>query len=162
MSIADAGLLLAAEVQGPVRRDRRFGFRIGGTGFLVPNGVTSEIVQNPVIHRLPWHTPHLRGLTSHRGNVVPVFDLSVLFHTVVRADSNAFMLILDSGERAVGVFIDTLPTMLVCDTDEHPDFSALPSPLPDTVQATFVAAGERWFELDHLALFSALARVHAA
>ncbi len=162
MSTADAGLLLAAEVQGPARRERRFGFRIGGTGFLVPAGVASEIVQNPVLHRMPWQTPHLRGLLSHRGNVVPVFELSALFHTVVRSEPGAYLLILDGGERAGGVFVDTLPTMLACEADEHPDFSGVPSPLSDTVQGTRVAAGERWFELDHMALFTALARMHAA
>jgi chemotaxis signal transduction protein len=162
MSTADAGLLLAAEVQGPARRERRFGFRIGGTGFLVPAGVASEIVQDPVIHRMPWQTPHIRGLLSHRGNVVPVFDLSALFHTVVRSETSTYLLILDSGERAGGVIVDTLPAMLACEADEHPDFSGLPSPLSDTVQGTRVAAGERWFELDHMALFSALARMHAA
>ncbi|MCG3203067.1 MAG: hypothetical protein NFCOHLIN_02985 [Gammaproteobacteria bacterium] len=162
MSAADAGLLLAAEVQGPARRERRFGFRIGGTGFLVPAGVASEIVQNPVIHRMPWRAPQMRGLVSHRGNVVPVFDLSALFHTVVRSEPGAYLLILDCGERAGGVFVDTLPTMLVCEADEHPDFSDLPSPLSDTMQGTRVAAGERWFDLDHMALFSALARMQEA
>lgn len=154
----DAGLLLAAEVHEGNRHERRYGYRICGTGFLVPRGIHSEIVSNPVLHLLPWVTPCLRGMLNQRGHVVPVFDLAPVFDHERMDGACAYVLIIDRGERAVGVTIDALPAAVTCEPDTDPDLSTLPALMAQAVQATCKAAGQRWYEIDHLALFRAIAQ----
>ena len=152
----DAGRLLAAEMQNLDKHERRFGYCVCGTGFVVPQGVQSEVVSNPVIHPLPWVTPCLRGMFNQRGNAVPVFDLSPLFDHEPEEKACAYMLITDSGERAAGLVVDGLPVVLTCEPSEMPQLDSLPPLIAHTVQATYSAAGQNWYEVDHQALFRSI------
>jgi twitching motility protein PilI len=152
----DAGMLLAAEIQGEAARARRFGFRLGGFGFLVPLGVTSEVLQQARLYALPWQVPCMRGLVNVRGNVVPVFDLTPLFGDGA-ASETPYTLIIDGGYRAVGLMTATLPTTLQCEADEEGLETGIPPVLAPYVRGSATANRQRWFEFDHLTCLQALA-----
>jgi chemotaxis signal transduction protein len=153
----DAGMLLAAEIQVENPRSRRFGFRIAGTGFLVPVGVTSEVIHQPRLFPLPWRVPCMRGLINVRGNVAPVFDLSPLLSPGAASPDTPYALIIDSGHKAVGLLTETLPVTLQCDADDSPPLHDLPPALAPFLRASLQGNRQRWFELDHLACMRALA-----
>jgi twitching motility protein PilI len=153
----DAGMLLAAEIQGDNSRSRRFGFRIAGTGFLVPVGVTSEVIHQPRLFPLPWQVPCMRGLINVRGNVAPVFDLAALFTTTSASNDMPYALVIDSGHKAVGLLTETLPVTLHCEADDSSPADAIPAALARFVRASLRGNRQRWFELDHLACMRALA-----
>jgi chemotaxis signal transduction protein len=90
---------------------------------------------------------------NQRGNAVPVFDLSPLFDHEPKEEACAYMLITDSGERAAGLVVDGLPAVLTCEPSEMPQLANLPPVIAQTVRATYTAAGQEWYEVDHLALF---------
>jgi twitching motility protein PilI len=154
----DAGMLLAAEVQGELQRRRRFGVRIGGAGFLIPSGMASEVVQQPRLFPLPWTVPYLRGLLNVRGNVVPVFDIRPLLQTNPATTSEPrYALILDSGSNIVGLLTDALPITIICDTADNSASNLLPSALAAHVTRSAVSGHEHWFELNHQSCLRALA-----
>ena len=156
-SLEEASLLLSAGVPSGEQRERRFGYTVCGTGFLVPKGLASEIVTTPVIHALPWMTPCLRGLLNQRGNVVPIFDLAPLFDQEQPHIDRAHVLILDTGERAVGVMMDTLPTVVTCTPQTDIDMTALPTLIARAVQCAYAGAGQIWYEVNHATLYRAVA-----
>ena len=53
-----------------------FSFRIRQTRFAVPSGYVSEVVRLPPVTSLPGAPPFLLGVAAHRGEVIPVLDLS--------------------------------------------------------------------------------------
>jgi purine-binding chemotaxis protein CheW len=53
-----------------------FSFRIRQTRFGVLSGYVSEVVRLPPVTSLPGSPPFLLGVAAHRGEVIPVLDLS--------------------------------------------------------------------------------------
>lgn len=141
----------------PIERQRaRYGFRVGGIGLLIGQDTVSEVVEQTAVYRLPNTSSWLVGLINLRGNLVPVFDVKQFLEL---EDSNnqdkRRLLILDRGDKAVGVLIDGLPQPAVT---RHV-LSRLP-PLPAALQ-TYVAKAYAqddliWLEFDHQSFFQSL------
>lgn len=53
-------------------------FACGGSLYAVPAESASEVVNLPVLTRVPGASPHLLGVFAHRGEVLPVIDLGRL------------------------------------------------------------------------------------
>lgn len=53
-------------------------FACGGSLYAVPADVASEVVNLPVLTRVPGAANHLLGVFAHRGEVLPVVDLTRL------------------------------------------------------------------------------------
>jgi hypothetical protein len=53
-------------------------FACGGGLYAVPADRASEVVNLPPLTRVPGAGPHLLGVFAHRGEVLPVIDLSRL------------------------------------------------------------------------------------
>jgi purine-binding chemotaxis protein CheW len=53
-------------------------FACGGSLYAVPAERASEVVNLPALTRVPGAAPHLLGVFAHRGEVLPVVDLSKL------------------------------------------------------------------------------------
>ncbi len=155
-SLAEADRL-GGELRRDRLRERRFGYVICGAGFLIPKGVPSEVVTNPPIHQLPWLTSCIRGFFNQRGNVLPVFDLSPLFHRDMRHGVSPYLLTIDSGERGLALVIDELPFVLSCIPVERSGPLSLPEIVAGAVQRAFTGAGRTWFEVDHLVLYRSAA-----
>ena len=59
----------------------RFGYRIGALGFLISEGVLSELLPNPATYPIPNVPAALRGFVNRQGALVPVWDLHVMLET---------------------------------------------------------------------------------
>jgi twitching motility protein PilI len=138
------------------RRRERYGFQISGMRFLIGQGVASEVLDQTAVYSLPNSPPWLVGLINLRGNLIPVFDAQIFLglaeHTVSR---KRWLLILDRGEKAAGLFVDELPQA----TPIGETLSRLP-PLPEALRPHVAKAYVRddivWLELDQQGLFQAL------
>ena len=140
---------------GAMTEGRRFGFRIGGVGFLIDPGLSSEVLEQLSTFPVP-HTPEwLSGIANLRGNLVPVFDLTRLWQWS-RPREPGRLLILDRGERAVGLVVDELPVTLIPGSP-----LATPPPLPTILREHLIKAYTQeetlWLDYDHPGLFRAIA-----
>ena len=138
------------------RRRARYGFRVGGIGLLVGQDTVSEVLEQAPVYPLPNTPSWVLGLVNLRGNLAPVFDVKRFLEL---EDDNAQekrrLLILDQGDKAVGVLIDGLPQTALT---SHA-LSRLP-PLPAALQAhvakAYVQDDLVWLEFDHRSFFQTL------
>ncbi len=150
-------MLPAPQAETESRREVRYGFMIAQVGFMMARMTSSEIMLPPTVFRLPNTAPWFLGIANVRGNLIPVFDLAPLLARQAQADAKQMTLVLDSGENAVGVMIDGFPrTVEGLSPLEHAP--ALPGMLEAHVRGGYAAAGEIWFDLDHIGLFEALGK----
>lgn len=138
------------------RRRARYGFRVGGIGLLIGQDLVSEVLEQVPVYPLPNTPSWLLGLVNLRGNLVPVFDVKQFLQL---EDGNVQekrrLLILDQGDKAVGMLIDGLPQTVLTG---HP-LSRLP-PLPAALRSHVAKAYAQddlvWLEFDHQGFFQAL------
>lgn len=139
----------------------RFGARIGDIGMLVPQGMLSELVEDAKIYPLPT-TPHwFRGLINLRGSLVPIFDLKALFDMQDQKVKTTKLLVLNSGEEAVGILIDDLPVTLEA-IRRLEQLPKLPSVLREYSQEVYVRDEEVWVEFDFDGFFQAAGSLSVA
>lgn len=136
---------------------KRYGYRVGSFGFLVGEETRSEVVRAPVISALPHSPDWLLGLMNLRGNLVPVADLHALCGEPAERRTHATVLVLDAGDKAVGIPIDGLPLALT-GLEALPDTPPLPAPLAGHAGPAFDSDGSTWLAFDHDQFFRALAR----
>jgi twitching motility protein PilI len=141
----------------PVERQRaRYGFRVGGIGLLVGQDTVSEVLEQVPVYPLPNTPPWLLGLVSLRGNLVPVFDVKQFLELEDdKTQEKRRLLILDQGEKAVGVLIDGLPRVAVT-RQALPRLPPLPAALRAHVTQAYVQDDLVWLEFDHQGFFRAL------
>jgi len=132
----------------------RFGVRVGDIGLLIPQGMLSEMVDDAEIYPLPTTPLWFQGLINLRGSLVPVFDLKALFEMEEHKVETSNLLVLNSGEEAVGILIDSFPLTLDVTQilEQHP---MLPPVLREYSQAVYVQGEEVWVEFDFDGFFRA-------
>lgn len=140
-----------------VARQRvRYGFRTGYLGFLIKPDTVSEVVEQSTIYLVP-HTPAwLAGLINLRGNLVPVFDLQLCLELEKQAAEKRYLLVLDTGDDAVGLFVETLPQPVNL-TQKLTQPPPLPAALRGHVASVYSEDKTIWVELDHRNFFESLA-----
>lgn len=137
---------------------KRYGFCIGSFGLMIQADVGSEVIRPEVISSLPGSAPYLLGLLNLRGNLVPVFDLSLLLGIAKSTESRSMLvLILDKGESAVGMVIDGFPQPLAA-LRSIEQLPALPAALQEHVNAGYVKDEQVWLEFNHQSFFERLTR----
>lgn len=152
-----SSMLPAPKAETASRRQVRYGFMIAQVGFMMARMTSSEIMIPPAVFRLPNTAPWFLGIANVRGNLIPVFDLAPLLARQSQRDAKQMTLVLDSGDNAVAVMIDGFPkTVEGLSPLEHAP--ALPGLLETHVKGGYAAAGEIWFDLDHIGLFEALGK----
>jgi twitching motility protein PilI len=151
--------------------EARFGIRIGDVGLLLAPRLYSEVLETAMVHPMPTTPNWFRGILNLRGNLVPVFDLGQLFggkldegvalgRLALRAQTER-LLILDKGERSIGIVIDTLPRT-VSTSHRLGQLPPLPDRLNGHVSGSFEHDGEVWLEFDHVGFFEAVGTQVAA
>jgi len=138
----------------------RYGYRIGQMGFLVGDGIISEVLTNPVIHPLPSHSKYLQGVINQRGKIVPVFDLLEIFEDNARDRDTQTVLVLGQGNDTAGLLIEDLPRTVQV-TDEPCDTFELPEVTEGYIKPLFTINHRPWSELDFKGLLRHLANTHA-
>ncbi len=95
--------------------ERRHGFWIGNIGLLLPHKMISEVSEGLAICRLP-NTPHwMSGMSNLRGEMVPVFDLSLLLNIQTEKETKRKQLFLKIDDEWVGIYSDRLPARILLD-----------------------------------------------
>ena len=141
----------------PAERQRaRYGFRVGGIGLLVSQDTVSEVLEQAPVYPLPNTPPWMLGLVNLRGNLATVFDVKrFLALEDNHAQEKRRLLILDQGDKAVGVLIDGLPQTALT---RHilSRLPPLPAALHPHVAKAYVHDDLVWLEFDHQGFFRAL------
>ena len=130
----------------------RYGFRVETFGFLVSPGTSCEVMKNFTVYPIPNTRTWLQGLVNLRGNLIPVYDFSLLLGLSNEPMIHESLLIIDSGQQSAGLLIDGLP--LPCDTSRWPALPSspkLPAVLSESVGQAFSIDEVLWLEFDHRA-----------
>jgi chemotaxis signal transduction protein len=143
----------AALTQASERRSSvvRFGYRVGALGFLVGEGVLSELLPNPATYPIPNVPAALRGFVNRQGALVPVWDLHVMLELSPLTDARESILLLGRGEARIGLVIDGLPRALK-GLESVTRLPAPPQQLREYVHGACLADGTLWMELDYQGL----------
>lgn len=138
--------------------ERRYGFRIGGLGFLIPPHVGSEALAMPVIAPIPNAPGWLHGVFNLRGQLVPLVNLHRSFGLEHDAAAKAgnMALVFGSGAEAVSVLIDDYPKPLL-DLRPVAELPDIPDLLGRHAGQGYMSGGGLWLELDLQALLLDLA-----
>lgn len=138
---------------------RRLGFHVGSIGLLIAEHAISELREMVALCQIPNTAGWLLGLINLRGNLVPVFDLSMLLGLEKPAEKKKRMLlILGQGDEAGGIVIDDLPIHIALTAlDRLETFPALPSAIKPFTNLAYEKNGEVWFNFDHKGFFESLA-----
>ena len=138
----------------------RYGYSIGTMGFLVGDGIISEVIINPVIHPIPSHSEFLLGVINQRGTIVPVFDLNDLFADGLHNKESKTILILGQGNDTAGLLINDLPQTVQV-TDIPCNDIVFPQIANEFIRPLFRVNNRCWAELDFQGLLASLAGVHS-
>lgn len=76
-------------------------FSCGGSHYALPAELSSEVVGLPALTAVPGGPRHLLGVFAHRGEVLPVIDLSLLLGGAAGAYKRAVVLRLTRGVVAL-------------------------------------------------------------
>jgi purine-binding chemotaxis protein CheW len=83
------------------QRQSHLVFACGASWYAVPAERAAEVVSFPELTRVPGAPAHLLGVFAHRGEVIPVVDLSSLVGTKPEATRRAVLLRLAKGSLAL-------------------------------------------------------------
>ena len=76
-------------------------FSCGASWYAVPAECAAEVVSFPELTRVPGAAAHLLGVFAHRGEVIPVVDLSVLTGGKGESSRRAILVRLAKGSFAL-------------------------------------------------------------
>jgi len=84
-------------------------FLLGSKSYALPLSVLEEVLAPPVIARVPFTPPHVTGLASIWGEVVPVLDLRLVFAAEASPPGErARVLVVGSQTDRVGLLVDAV------------------------------------------------------
>lgn len=130
-------------------------FRIGERWLLIPMDLPAEVAPAMVSAKLPFTKPWCLGLTNFRGELVPVYDLGLLFE---EAGASALFLILGQRDARACLRIDEITVVTVPADLEPRPISGLPNIPDDLVCLGLTVEGRTYIELDLGGLLGLLAR----
>lgn len=101
-------------------------FRVRDRAYHLPAELVREVVRVEPITPVPRSAAHARGLTSVRGRLVPVVDLSVLLgHPPSAIADGSRLLLVASGTRLLGLLVDRVDRLSAVPDGEPLDLAAL-------------------------------------
>lgn len=129
---------------------------VGNIGLLLPRGEVSEMVEAKTICQLPNTSTWFNGVTSVRGNMIPVFDLHRLFD-ITHEGKHRRMIVIGEGETAVAIWVDSMPRMVEVDgNDRMTSAPPIPSLIRDYARRYFLKDGQIWVDWEVREFFTAL------
>ena len=126
---------------------------VGNIGLLLPSNEVSELVENLSVCRLP-NTPNwFNGVTSVRGNMIPVFDLHELFGVNGKGKLRK-LIVVGNGETATAFWVDEMPNMVMVTSDDTmTSRPPLPQMIKDHARTYFLKNDQIWIDWDVEAFF---------
>ncbi len=140
----------------PREGEVRYGFRVGELGLLVPRATFSEVVVDRPVYPLPNTQPWLEGVINDHGDMVPVYDLAILFGLGLSSGGkrNA-LLIIDQRDHAAAIRVRDYPRA-VRGLEPEEALPPLPEPLQGAATTAWRAGDETWIDFRHRDFFEAL------
>ncbi len=137
----------------------RYGFRAGDVGLIMDEVMGSEIVNKILACVIPATPSWFRGVVNIRGNIVPVFDLKMIFNSDEKTDLQR-LLIIGKEDKAAGILVDDLPQALH-DLEVTTD-SLSPSPfMNECIRKVYKQNVDIWYELNFNDFFAELGKQFA-
>lgn len=143
----------------------RHGFKVGSLPLLVPLSAGGELLQAADICPIPNAPPWFSGFINHRGNIVPVFALDLLFSSErtplpigkkLQQNPNR-LLLLGRRQEACALQIDAYPqTLSHLQQADVPDELAIPELLRAHLSAVLTDGAKYWIDFHHQAFFASL------
>ena len=93
--------------------ESRYAFRIGTWWFLVPLDRQAEVTPRQTCSRLPFTRTWCLGLTNHRGDLVPVYDLGAMIEEERGRGDGRYFLMLGRREARAGLCIDEIRSLRI-------------------------------------------------
>lgn len=84
---------------------------VGNIGLLLPSDAISELIEHATVCRLPNTSTWFSGITSVRGNMIPVFDLHELFD-IACGQVKRRMIVVGENETAIAFWVDDFPQIV--------------------------------------------------
>lgn len=135
----------------------RYGFVFDNLGFLIGDGILSEVISNYVIYPMPNCISWLSGLTNVRGNLVPVYDLRRLLGINATESDYKHLLIIDKGSDSIGILVERLPQALDVinwkATSHRPELSG---DISKYIHTSYLVDSVIWLDFNHRAFFKSL------
>ncbi len=126
----------------------RRGITIGGMGFVLEGNPMMEVLDSPKIFAIPNTPLTCRGIVNLRGGLIPVFDI----RKRIGGEGGAFrwVLVIERGERAAGVVIDSLPLQLKLSESNRCAISdEMVAAIREAVVSSYEVEGNIFHALDH-------------
>lgn len=121
---------------------------VGNIGLLLPQNEVSELAKNLSVCRLPNTPTWFNGVTSIRGNMIPVFDVHELFGVKGRGKDRK-MIVVGIGETAAAFWIDEMPTMVMVTSDDMmSNIPPLPQIIKDFSRNYYLKDDQTWIDWD--------------
>lgn len=134
---------------------RRYGVISGGLNWLLPQGLTSELLHGLALNPVLLAPAGLRGIGNVRGVLLPVFDLAQLVGLASHS-KDEHVLMLGAPPQVAGILVTGYPRALSelspCETANIPD------DLRAYCSGTWESGATQWLELDVMGLLHDLAR----
>lgn len=136
---------------------RRFGVTLGAYNLLLAPGLYSEFITQLELSPLPNSGSLMQGLINVRGNIVPVYDISVIVDETSKRSNTA--LLIGRPEHGAALLTASKPRAIQVSPEQRVlPSSSLPPALDACCDGAYVIDQEHWLSLNHDVLFSTLAR----
>ena len=133
--------------------------RVGNIGLLLPSNEESELVENLSVCRLPNTPTWFNGVTSLRGNMIPVFDIHELLGFEAKGKERK-LIIVGVTKTAAAFWVDEMPRMVMVTSDDTTRSSLpLPQLIKDHSRNFFLKEDQIWIDWDVNSFFSALGKL---
>lgn len=127
---------------------------VGNIGLLMPPTSVSELVENQSVCRLPNTPEWFNGVTSVRGNMIPVFDLHELFGVEGKGKLRK-MIVVGKSKTATAFWIDEMPRMVMVTSDDvMNNRPPLPKLVKEHAREFFLKDDQIWIDWDVEAFFN--------
>ena len=132
------------------------GVLVGNIGLLLPRQEVSELVTGITVCRLPNTSAWFDGVTSVRGNMIPLFDLHELFD-IAHEGIKRRTIIVGEGETAVAFWVDDMPRMVsLTGEDGMTSVPPIPPLIRDHSRKYYLKEGQIWVDWDVQSFFTTL------
>jgi twitching motility protein PilI len=139
------------------KKINRYGFVVGSMGFLVPENMLCEVLRKFTIYSVPNTKNWFRGLVNLRGNLIPVYDISMLLGQQDVITNYENLLVLDKGADAVAILINRLPEVCAVESWQPlNDMSAIMPGLEKFIKEAYRNDDMIWSSFDHRAYFTSI------
>ncbi|MCP4876586.1 MAG: chemotaxis protein CheW [Gammaproteobacteria bacterium] len=148
-----------AELDAPIEQSKSItthAVMVGNIGLLLPENEVSELIDRMTVCRLPNTETWFNGVTTVRGNMIPVFDLHELF-AIDHENLRRRLIVVGEAETAVAFWVDDYPRLIAL-AGEDSMTSAPPIPLliKDHSREFYLRDGQVWVDWNVESFFTML------